>query len=176
MPMFLVQSATLTLAAQPAGPEAPQATGSRQVTDPSTYAHFLPCFPPLQDQKNRKLNDLLDALDFNQVVIFVKSVARARELNKLLNECNFPSTAIHAGWVGVGGVLRVGVREGCEGWGPRCFLNKRVPPSTPPSMLMEAGCRPVWGKRAGPPPARAACREAAGGLGRQRLAAGPGHC
>ena len=50
-----------------------------------------------QDQKNRKLNDLLDALDFNQVVIFVKSVARARELNRLLNECNFPSTAIHAG-------------------------------------------------------------------------------
>ena len=50
-----------------------------------------------EDQKNRKLNDLLDALDFNQVVIFVKSVARARELNKLLNECNFPSTTIHAG-------------------------------------------------------------------------------
>lgn len=50
-----------------------------------------------EDQKNRKLNDLLDALDFNQVVIFVKSVARARELNRLLNECNFPSTAIHAG-------------------------------------------------------------------------------
>merc|ERR1719183_446488 len=50
-----------------------------------------------EEQKNRKLNDLLDALDFNQVVIFVKSVARARELNRLLNECNFPSTTIHAG-------------------------------------------------------------------------------
>lgn len=49
-----------------------------------------------EEQKNRKLNDLLDALDFNQVVIFVKSVARARELNRLLNECNFPSTAIHS--------------------------------------------------------------------------------
>uniref|UniRef100_A0A7N2LZ88 Helicase ATP-binding domain-containing protein n=1 Tax=Quercus lobata TaxID=97700 RepID=A0A7N2LZ88_QUELO len=35
-------------------------------------------------EKNRKLNDLLDALDFNQVVIFVKSVTRAAELNKLL--------------------------------------------------------------------------------------------
>ncbi|KAL0910030.1 hypothetical protein M5K25_020957 [Dendrobium thyrsiflorum] len=34
-------------------------------------------------EKNRKLNDLLDALDFNQVVIFVKSVNRAAELNKL---------------------------------------------------------------------------------------------
>merc|ERR1719183_895400 len=50
-----------------------------------------------EEQKNKKLNDLLDALDFNQVVIFVKSVARARELNRLLNECNFPSTTIHAG-------------------------------------------------------------------------------
>jgi ATP-dependent RNA helicase UAP56/SUB2 len=52
----------------------------------------------LQDsEKNRKLNDLLDALDFNQVVIFVKSVSRAAELNKLLVECNFPSICIHSG-------------------------------------------------------------------------------
>ncbi|CAN1169259.1 DEAD-box ATP-dependent RNA helicase 56 [Linum perenne] len=48
-------------------------------------------------EKNRKLNDLLDALDFNQVVIFVKSVSRAAELNKLLIECNFPSICIHSG-------------------------------------------------------------------------------
>lgn len=48
-------------------------------------------------EKNRKLNDLLDALDFNQVVIFVKSVNRAAELNKLLVECNFPSICIHSG-------------------------------------------------------------------------------
>jgi superfamily II DNA or RNA helicase len=48
-------------------------------------------------EKNRKLNDLLDALDFNQVVIFVKSVSRAAELNKLLKECNFPSICIHSG-------------------------------------------------------------------------------
>ena len=48
-------------------------------------------------QKNRKLNDLLDALDFNQVVIFVNGVRRAKELNKLLNECNFPSMAIYGG-------------------------------------------------------------------------------
>jgi len=46
-------------------------------------------------QKNRKLNDLLDALQFNQVVIFVKTVARASELNKLLIECNFPSICIY---------------------------------------------------------------------------------
>ncbi|RZB98038.1 DEAD-box ATP-dependent RNA helicase 56 isoform E [Glycine soja] len=49
-----------------------------------------------ETEKNRKLNDLLDALDFNQVVIFVKSVSRAAELNKLLVECNFPSICIHS--------------------------------------------------------------------------------
>jgi len=48
-------------------------------------------------QKNRKLNDLLDALEFNQVVIFVNGVARARELNKLLVECNFPSSCVYGG-------------------------------------------------------------------------------
>ncbi|CDJ59021.1 ATP-dependent RNA helicase, putative [Eimeria maxima] len=47
--------------------------------------------------KNRRLNDLLDSLEFNQVIIFVKSVSRAQALNKLLTECNFPSIAIHAG-------------------------------------------------------------------------------
>jgi ATP-dependent RNA helicase UAP56/SUB2 len=48
-----------------------------------------------ENEKNRKLNDLLDALDFNQVMIFVKSVSRTVELNKLLVECNFPSICIH---------------------------------------------------------------------------------
>jgi len=48
-------------------------------------------------QKNRKLNDMLDDLEFNQVVIFVKSVNRAIALDKLLQECNFPSIAIHSG-------------------------------------------------------------------------------
>merc|ERR1712205_244163 len=48
-------------------------------------------------EKNRKLNDLLDALEFNQVVIFVKSVQRAVALDKLLVECNFPSIAVHSG-------------------------------------------------------------------------------
>ncbi|CAK0906757.1 unnamed protein product [Prorocentrum cordatum] len=51
----------------------------------------------LEKEKNRKLNDLLDALEFNQVVIFVKSVQRAIALDKLLVECNFPSIAIHSG-------------------------------------------------------------------------------
>merc|ERR550514_2593503 len=41
-----------------------------------------------ENEKNRKLNE---------VVVFVKSVQRAIQLNKLLEECNFPSVAIHAG-------------------------------------------------------------------------------
>eukprot|EP01092_Planopodium_desertum_P002311 TRINITY_DN1364_c0_g2_i3.p1 TRINITY_DN1364_c0_g2~~TRINITY_DN1364_c0_g2_i3.p1 ORF type:complete len:278 (+),score=39.05 TRINITY_DN1364_c0_g2_i3:119-952(+) len=50
-----------------------------------------------EDAKNRKLVDLLDELDFNQLVIFVKSTGRAAELNKLLRQCNFPSICIYAG-------------------------------------------------------------------------------
>lgn len=49
-----------------------------------------------EKQKNRKLDELLDALEFNQVVIFVRTVSRARELNKLLTECCFPSICIHS--------------------------------------------------------------------------------
>lgn len=49
-----------------------------------------------ESQKNRKLNQLLDDLEFNQVVIFVNSVHRASELNKLLIECAFPSMCIHS--------------------------------------------------------------------------------
>jgi ATP-dependent RNA helicase UAP56/SUB2 len=48
-----------------------------------------------EKEKNRKLVDLLDALEFNQVVIFVRTIQRCIELNKLLVDCNFPSIAIH---------------------------------------------------------------------------------
>ncbi|KAF3064186.1 ATP-dependent RNA helicase SUB2 [Daldinia childiae] len=48
-------------------------------------------------EKNRKLNELLDELQFNQVIIFVKSTIRATELDKLLRECNFPSISVHSG-------------------------------------------------------------------------------
>ncbi|KAI8361821.1 ATP-dependent RNA helicase uap56 [Choanephora cucurbitarum] len=47
-------------------------------------------------EKNRKLNDLLDTLEFNQVCIFVRSVNRANELNRILSDCNFPSICIHS--------------------------------------------------------------------------------
>lgn len=56
-------------------------------------------------EKNRKLNDLLDALEFNQVVCFVggassdgnvrRGKARSETLSKLLEECSFPSIYIH---------------------------------------------------------------------------------
>eukprot|EP00923_Selenidium_pygospionis_P048476 GHVN01083402.1.p1 GENE.GHVN01083402.1~~GHVN01083402.1.p1 ORF type:complete len:430 (-),score=53.55 GHVN01083402.1:174-1463(-) len=49
-----------------------------------------------ESEKNRKLNDLLDQLEFNQVIIFVKSVSRARALDNLLRECNFPSMCFHS--------------------------------------------------------------------------------
>ncbi len=48
-------------------------------------------------EKNRKLFELLDVLEFNQVVIFVKSVQRCMALSQLLIEQNFPAIAIHRG-------------------------------------------------------------------------------
>lgn len=48
-------------------------------------------------EKTRKLVDLLDTLEFNQCVVFVSSVKRAAELNKILVEQNFPSIAIYRG-------------------------------------------------------------------------------
>ncbi|KAL9988373.1 hypothetical protein ACROYT_G002810 [Oculina patagonica] len=52
----------------------------------------------LKDQeKNRKLFDLLDVLEFNQVIIFVKSVQRCVALSQLLVEQNFPAISIHRG-------------------------------------------------------------------------------
>lgn len=47
------------------------------------------------NEKNRKLFELLDVLEFNQVVIFVKSIQRCMALCTLLGEQNFPAIAIH---------------------------------------------------------------------------------
>jgi len=49
------------------------------------------------EEKNRKVSDLLDVLEFNQVVIFVNKGVRAVELDRLLRECTFPSTCTHGG-------------------------------------------------------------------------------
>jgi len=48
-----------------------------------------------ENEKNKKLFELLDILEFNQVVIFVRTVQRCMALNQLLAEQNFPSIAIH---------------------------------------------------------------------------------
>merc|ERR1711977_540950 len=48
-----------------------------------------------EKQKNRKLFDLLDNIDFNQVIIFVKSKDRAEALAKILNTGQFPTAFIH---------------------------------------------------------------------------------
>jgi len=48
-------------------------------------------------EKNRKLLALLDDLEINQVVIFLRSVQRADMLCRLLTEQMFPATAIHRG-------------------------------------------------------------------------------
>jgi ATP-dependent RNA helicase UAP56/SUB2 len=50
---------------------------------------------PEEKQKNRKLFDLLDIIDFNQVIIFVKSQDRAEALAKILNAGKFPTAFIH---------------------------------------------------------------------------------
>jgi len=51
----------------------------------------------LEKEKTRKLFDLLDTLQFNQCVIFVRSVNHATLLNNMLVESNFPSICIHGG-------------------------------------------------------------------------------
>nr|BAF57641.1 WM6 protein [Dugesia japonica] len=48
-----------------------------------------------ENEKNRKLFELLDELQFNQVIVFVKSVQRCIALCNLLCEQNFPAIAIH---------------------------------------------------------------------------------
>jgi superfamily II DNA/RNA helicase len=50
---------------------------------------------PEESQKNRKLLDLLDGIDFNQVIIFVKSQDRAEQLGKILKTNEFPTVVIH---------------------------------------------------------------------------------
>ncbi|CAH0713422.1 unnamed protein product, partial [Brenthis ino] len=48
-----------------------------------------------ENEKNKKLFELLDVLEFNQVVIFVKSVQRCTALAQLLTDQNFPAIGIH---------------------------------------------------------------------------------
>jgi len=48
-----------------------------------------------EKEKIKKLNELLDSLDFNQVIVFVKSKERAAALDKVLQKAFFPSIAMH---------------------------------------------------------------------------------
>eukprot|EP00747_Dinoflagellata_sp_TGD_P140289 gnl/TRDRNA2_/TRDRNA2_175985_c0_seq1.p1 gnl/TRDRNA2_/TRDRNA2_175985_c0~~gnl/TRDRNA2_/TRDRNA2_175985_c0_seq1.p1 ORF type:complete len:441 (-),score=2.86 gnl/TRDRNA2_/TRDRNA2_175985_c0_seq1:111-1433(-) len=50
---------------------------------------------PEEKLKNRKLFDLLDNIDFNQVIVFVKNKNRAEALAKILNNGQFPASCIH---------------------------------------------------------------------------------
>ena len=47
-------------------------------------------------QKNTKLIELLDELEFNQIVIFVSNAERAIEVNQLLEDANFPTMYMHS--------------------------------------------------------------------------------
>ena len=49
-----------------------------------------------EDQKNKKLFDILDSVQFNQVIIFVNNIPRCETLSDILNKNFFPSIAIHA--------------------------------------------------------------------------------
>ncbi len=48
-----------------------------------------------ENEKNKKLFDLLDNVQFTQVIIFVSNSLRANVLTGLLNENNFPAVSIH---------------------------------------------------------------------------------
>lgn len=48
-----------------------------------------------ENEKIRKLTDLLDSLMFNQVIVFVKSVQYAIKLDEILKKDSFPSISIH---------------------------------------------------------------------------------
>lgn len=66
----------------------------KQLTLHGLHQHYVKMS---ENEKNKRLTEMLDSFQFNQVVIFVKSVQRAKALNKLLNEIGFPSISIHSG-------------------------------------------------------------------------------
>ena len=49
-----------------------------------------------EEEKSTKLFDILDNVQFNQVIIFVNSILRCETLSDMLCKNNFPSIAIHA--------------------------------------------------------------------------------
>ena len=49
-----------------------------------------------EEEKNKKLFDILDSVQFNQVIIFVNNIQRCEALCDILNQNSIPSIAIHA--------------------------------------------------------------------------------
>jgi ATP-dependent RNA helicase UAP56/SUB2 len=49
-----------------------------------------------EEEKNKKLFDILDNVQFNQVIIFVNNIARCETLSDILDKNKFPAVAIHA--------------------------------------------------------------------------------
>ena len=49
-----------------------------------------------EEEKNKKLFDILDNVQFNQVIIFVNNIARCETLSDILEKNKFPAVAIHA--------------------------------------------------------------------------------
>ncbi len=64
-----------------------------------TFNHLSSHFYHRLESSNmvKKLADLLDYLDFHQVVIFVSNSSRAKQLNSVLINAMFPSMCIHGG-------------------------------------------------------------------------------
>jgi ATP-dependent RNA helicase UAP56/SUB2 len=50
----------------------------------------------LEENKTRKLIEILDQMEFNQVIIFTKTAERATILGKLLADIKFPTAVIHS--------------------------------------------------------------------------------
>ncbi|MCQ2821009.1 MAG: DEAD/DEAH box helicase [archaeon] len=48
-----------------------------------------------EKDKIKKLQDILDMIEFNQIMIFVKNIKRCKALNRVLIDSGFPSVAIH---------------------------------------------------------------------------------
>jgi len=49
-----------------------------------------------EKEKNIRLTNLIDSIEFNQLVIFVRSSSRADALSRILRQDNFPSICIHS--------------------------------------------------------------------------------
>ncbi|KAL0230667.1 hypothetical protein PCE1_004224 [Barthelona sp. PCE] len=76
----------------PALPSVVKIEDSRQLTlnELSQYSITV-----AKEQKVDRLLDLLDALDFNQVVIFVGATSQSHKLKRLLREKNIPATCVN---------------------------------------------------------------------------------